>query len=76
MYRKFLLGQLGKKKKYPDWRGRYKMFSICRLHDLYVDNFKEFTHKIVLEWISKFSEITGYNISMHKSVICLYTSNE
>ena len=52
------------------------MFSICRLHDLYVDNLKEFTHEIVLEWISKFSEITGYNISMHKSVICLYTSNE
>ena len=42
---------------------------------LYVENLKDSTPKL-LELIHKFSKVTGYNISIHKSVTFLHTNNE
>ena len=42
---------------------------------LYGENSKDFT-KEVLELINKFSKVAGYQISIQKSIVILYTNNE
>ena len=47
----------------PDWIGKSKAISICRLHILYIDNSKEFAKKNTLELIIEFGEVVGYKIN-------------
>ena len=42
---------------------------------LYIENPKDSIRKL-LELISKFSKVSGYKISMQKSLAFLYTNNE
>ena len=42
---------------------------------LYVENPKDSTPKL-LELIQQFSNVAGYKINVHKSVVFLYTNNE
>ena len=42
---------------------------------LYIENPKDFTRKL-LELISEYSKIAGYNIDTQKSLVFLYTYNE
>ena len=42
---------------------------------LYGENSKDST-KEVLELINKFSKVAGYQISIQKSIVILYTNNE
>ena len=42
---------------------------------LYIENPKEAIRKL-LELISKFSKVTGYQVNTQKSLVILYTNNE
>ena len=41
---------------------------------LYIENPKEYTHK--LELINKFNKVAGYKVNIQKSIVYPYVSNE
>lgn len=51
-----------------------KMAPICQRQDGLLENYKEFTSKL-LKLISKFSKVTGYKVNIQKSNVLLYTNN-
>ena len=71
--------QTGKRNKmYPYWKRRGKIATICRWHDtiyIYKENPKDSTQKL-LDLISEFSKVSGYNINIQKSIAFLYNHNE
>ena len=62
-------------KKNPNWKERSKPITICRWHDLYLENPKDATRKL-LELINEFGKVAGYKINTQKSTAFLYTNNE
>ena len=63
---------------YPYWKRRGKIATICRWHDtiyIYKENPKDSTQKL-LDLISEFSKVSGYNINIQKSIAFLYNHNE
>ena len=62
-------------KRNPDWIRRSKTLSVCRWHELYIENPKDSTRKL-LELINEYSKIAGYKINAQKSLAFLYTNNE
>ena len=62
-------------KRHPNWKGRSKTVIICRWQDLYMENPRDSTKKL-LQLINEFSKVAGYKISIQMSVASLYTNNE
>ena len=57
----------------PDWKKRSKTLTVCRQHDT-IENPKDAIRKL-LELISEFSKVAGYEINTQKSLALLYTNN-
>ena len=54
-----------------------KTVTTCTRHDLYIENPKDSTHtKKLLELINEFSKVEGYQISIQKLEVFLYTNNK
>ena len=63
------------KERNPDWKRRSKLSLFADDMILYIENPKDSIRKL-LELISEFSKVTGYEISTQKSLAFLYTNNE
>ena len=61
-------------KRNPDWK-RSKTLTVCRWHDLYIENPKKFTIKL-LELIHEYSKVAGYKINTQKYLAFLYNNKE
>ena len=61
-------------KIFPDWK-RSKTLTVCRWHDLYVENPKDTTKKLQ-EVINEYSIVAGYKINTQKSLAFLYTNEK
>ena len=62
-------------KKNLYWKKRSKTLTICRWLDIYIENSKNSTGKL-LELINEYSKVSGYKINKQKSLAFLYTNNE
>jgi len=62
-------------KRNQNWKRRSKTCTVCRWHDLYIENPKDSTRKL-LELINEYSTVAGYKINTQKSLAFLYTNNE
>ena len=62
-------------KRHPDQPGRGQIFNLRRGHELYMENQKDSTKKL-LELIHEFGKVAGYQINAQKSVAFLYIRNE
>ena len=59
----------------PNWKRRSKTLTVCRWHDLYIENPKDSIRKL-LELINEYSNVARYKINTEKSLAFLYTNNE
>ena len=63
-------------KMHPNWKGRSKTVTICRLHaTIYIENPKDATKKIV-KLINEFSKAARCKINIQKFVAFLYMNND
>ena len=64
-----------KKKKDPDQKGEVKLSLFANDMILYIENSKHSIRKL-LELISEFRKVAGYQVNTQKSLAFLYTNNE
>ena len=62
-------------KRNPDWKRKSKTLTVCRWYDLYIENYKDTTRKL-LELSNEYSKVAGYKINTQKSLVLLYINNE
>ena len=62
-------------KRNPDWKRKSKTLTVCRWYDLYIENYKDTTRKL-LELSNEYSKVAGYKINTQKSPAFLYINNE
>ena len=67
--------QTRRSKRHPNWKRRSKTVFICKWHDTVHREPQRF-HQETTRLINEFSKVTGYKISIQKSVAFLYTNNE
>ena len=63
--------QRRRNKRHPNQKGRNKTVFICRWLEMYIENPKDSTKKL-LELINEFSKEAGYQINIQKSASFLY----